>query len=103
MRSRDPDNDMALLQIENFAGLKEAHREWIEETLNTSKVVRESKWTQSIASEISRFLTKSKIASEYGQKAVRFMEAKMSISYVKDRLIMAVGRIWIMKIHSIGI
>ncbi len=53
--------------------------------------------------EIGRFLSKSKIASEFGQKAVRFMEAKMSISYVKDRLIMGVGRIWIWKIHSIGI
>ena len=53
--------------------------------------------------EISRFLTKSKLASGYGQEAVRFTEAKMSISYVKDRPIMAVGRIWIMKIHSIGI
>ena len=53
--------------------------------------------------EVGRFLNKSKIASEFGQKAVRFMEAKMSISYVKDRLIMGVGRIWIMIIHSIGI
>jgi hypothetical protein len=52
---------------------------------------------------ISRFLTKSKIASECGQKAIRFMEVKMSISYVKARPIMAVGRIWIMKIHSIGL
>jgi putative transposase len=38
-----------LLQIENSADLKEAHREWIEEALKKSKVVRESKWTQSIA------------------------------------------------------
>ena len=42
-------------------------------------------------SEISRFLTKLKIASEYGQKAARFMEAKMSISYMKDRVIMDGG------------
>jgi hypothetical protein len=54
-------------------------------------------------SEIGHFLNKSKSASEYGQKAVRFMEAKMSISYVKVRPIMAIGRIWIMKIQSIGI
>ena len=53
--------------------------------------------------EIDRFLNKSKIASEFGLKAVRFMEAKMSISYVKARPIMAIGRIWIMKIQSIGI
>ena len=38
-------------------------------------------------------MNKSKTASEFGQKAVRFMEAKMRISYVKDRQIMAAGRI----------
>ena len=53
-------NLMALLQIENFADLKEAHREWIEETLNTSKVVRESKWTQSIAVGDKSFLDQIK-------------------------------------------
>ena len=42
-------NLMALLQIENIVDLKSAHREWIEEALKNSKVVRESKWTQSIA------------------------------------------------------
>jgi len=47
-------NLMALLQIENFA------REWIEETLNTSKVVRESKWTQSIAVGDKSFLDQIK-------------------------------------------
>ena len=82
---------MALLQIENFTDLKEAHREWIEEALEKSKVVRESKWTQSIAVGDKSFLEQLKIASEYGQKAVRFMEAKMSIIYVKDRPIMAVA------------
>ena len=49
-----------MLQIENFADLKEAHREWIEETLNTSKVVRESKWTQSIAVGDKSFLDQIK-------------------------------------------
>ena len=58
---------------------------------------------KALPSEIGHFLNKSKSASEYGQKAVRFMEAKVSFSYVKDRPIMAIGRIWIMKIHSIGI
>jgi putative transposase len=51
---------MALLQIENFAELKEAHREWIEETLKKSKVVRESKWTQSIAVGDKSFLDQIK-------------------------------------------
>ena len=58
---------------------------------------------KALPSEISRFLTESKITSEYGQKAVRFMVAKMNISYVKAKPNMAAGRIWIMKIHSIGI
>ncbi len=58
---------------------------------------------KALPSEISHFLNKSKIASKYGQKDVRFMEAKMSICYVKDRPIMAIGSIWIMKMQSIGI
>ena len=58
---------------------------------------------KALPSEISRFLNKSKTASEFGPKAVRFMEAKMRISYVKDRPIMALGRISIIIIHSIGI
>ena len=51
---------MALLQIENFTDLKEAHREWIEEALEKSKVVRESKWTQSIAVGDKSFLEQLK-------------------------------------------
>jgi hypothetical protein len=39
---------MALLQIENSADLKEAHRGWIEEAIKKPASVRESKWTQSI-------------------------------------------------------
>ena len=42
-------NLMGLLQIENYKELKEAHRQWIEEALKKSKIVRQSKWTQSIA------------------------------------------------------
>jgi putative transposase len=53
-------NLMALLQIENFADFKEAHREWIEEALKDSKVVRESKWTQSIAVGNKSFLDQIK-------------------------------------------
>ena len=51
---------MALLQIENFTDLKEAHREWTEEALEKSKVVRESKWTQSIAVGDKSFLEQIK-------------------------------------------
>ena len=56
----DSKNLMALLQIENYADLKEAHREWIEEALKKSKVVRESKWTQSIAVGDKSFLDQIK-------------------------------------------
>jgi putative transposase len=51
---------LALLQIEYFVDLKEAHREWIEETLKKSKVVRESRWTQSIAVGDKSFLDQIK-------------------------------------------
>ena len=40
---------MALLQIVNYVDLKEAHGKWIEEALKKQMVVRDSKWTQSIA------------------------------------------------------
>ena len=53
-------NLMALLQIENLADLKESHREWIEEDLKKSKVVRQSKWTQSIAVGDKSFLEQIK-------------------------------------------
>jgi putative transposase len=51
---------MALLQIEDSVDLKEAHREWIEEALKKSKVVRDSKWTQSIAVGDKSFLEQIK-------------------------------------------
>ena len=53
-------NLMALLQIENSVDLKQAHREWIEEALKKSKVVRDSKWTQSIAGGDKSFLEQIK-------------------------------------------
>jgi REP element-mobilizing transposase RayT len=53
-------NLMALLQIENSVDLKEAHREWIEDALEKSKVVRDSKWTQSIAVGDKSFLEQIK-------------------------------------------
>ena len=42
-------NLMTLLQVVNFVDLKEAHGKWIEEALKKPMVVRDSKWTQSIA------------------------------------------------------
>ena len=49
-----------MLQIENCVDLKQAHREWIEEALKKSKVVRDSKWTQSIAVGDKSFLEQIK-------------------------------------------
>ena len=55
---------MASVQIENLAELKETHREWIEQALKNSKVVRESKWTQSIAVGNKSFLEQIKARLE---------------------------------------
>jgi hypothetical protein len=40
---------MSLLQIETYDELRQSYRKWIEEALKKSKLVRKSKWTQSIA------------------------------------------------------
>ncbi len=53
-------NLMVLLQIESLADLKDAHRKWTEEALKTSEVVRENKWTQSIAVGNKSFLEQIK-------------------------------------------
>jgi len=53
-------NLMALLQIENVVDLKEAHRKWIKQALEKSKVFRETKWTQSIAVGNRSFLEQIK-------------------------------------------
>lgn len=51
---------MGLLQIKTQAALKKAHRKWIETALKKSKMVRESKWTQSIAVGDKPFLEQIK-------------------------------------------
>ena len=51
---------MGLLQIQTKADLKAAHRKWIETALKKSKMVRESKWTQSIAVGDKPFLEQVK-------------------------------------------
>ncbi len=48
------------MQIESLADLKDAHRKWTEEALKTSEVVRENKWTQSIAVGDRSFLEQIK-------------------------------------------
>ena len=40
---------MRLLPIESQDELKESHRKWIEKEMKKSQMVRQSKWTQSIA------------------------------------------------------
>jgi len=51
---------MRLLQIETYDELRQSHRKWIEEALKKSKLVRESKWTQSIAVGDKSFLEQIK-------------------------------------------
>jgi len=40
---------MDLLHISTVDGLRNSHKKWVEEILKTKNVVRESKWSQSIA------------------------------------------------------
>jgi REP element-mobilizing transposase RayT len=69
-------NLMALLQIENSADLKEAHREWIEEAIKKSESVRESKWTQSIAVGDKSFLKQIKDSLGFRAKGRKILEAE---------------------------
>jgi hypothetical protein len=69
-------NLMALLQIENFADLKQAHREWIEEAIKKSESVRESKWTQSIAVGDKSFLKQIKDSLGFRAKGRKILEAE---------------------------
>ena len=40
---------MSLVQTETHDELKQSHQQWVQEALKQTKIVRESKWTQSIA------------------------------------------------------
>ena len=93
---------MRLVQIETHDELKQSHQQWVEEALKQSKIVRESKWTQSIAAGDKSFLNKSNNGWEFGPKAVRFINVMMNISYVKDRPFMVIGLTRSMKINSLG-
>ena len=52
---------MRLLPIESKDELKEAHHKWIEEDLKKSQLVRQRKWTQSIAVGDKSFVEQIKI------------------------------------------
>ena len=51
---------MGLVQIKTPEELKQSHQQWIEEALKQSRIVRESKWTQSIAVGDKPFLEQIK-------------------------------------------
>ena len=51
---------MGLVQIKTPEELKQSHQQWIEEALKQSTIVRESKWTQSIAVGDKSFLEQIK-------------------------------------------
>ncbi len=51
---------MSLVQIETHDELKQSHQQWVEEALKQSKIVRESKLTQSIAVGDKSFLEQIK-------------------------------------------
>ncbi len=51
---------MGLVQIKTPEELKQSHQQWIEEALKQSTIVRESKWTQSIAVGDKPFLEQIK-------------------------------------------
>ena len=51
---------MGLVQIKTPEELKQSHQHWIEEALKQSTIVRESKWTQSIAVGDKPFLEQIK-------------------------------------------
>jgi len=51
---------MRLIQIESHDELKKSHQKWIEEELKKSQMVRQSKWTQSIAVGDKSFVEQTK-------------------------------------------
>ena len=67
---------MSLLQIETHDELKESHRKWVEAVLKSSKVVRESKWTQAIAVGDKSFLEQIKERLGARAKGRKIQESK---------------------------
>jgi len=97
---------MQLLPLESkdeLDKLKEAHHKCLEEELNKSQMVRQSKWTQSMAVGDKSFVEQIKNALEFVLKIGGFLKKKMATSYVTDRPVMAPGPNLIVQIHFIGI
>ena len=67
-------NLMQLLSIESQEALKEAHRKWIEEELEKSQLIRQSKWTQSIAVGDKSFVKQIKDRLGFRSKGRKIIE-----------------------------
>jgi REP element-mobilizing transposase RayT len=65
---------MRLLPLESIDELKEVHRKWVEEELKKSQLVRQSKWTQSIAVGNKSFVEKIKKRLGIGSKGRKILE-----------------------------
>ena len=65
---------MGLVQIETHDELKQSHQQWVEEALKQSKIVRESKWTQSIAVGDKSFMEQIKERLEFRAKGRKIYE-----------------------------
>ena len=65
---------MSLVQIEIHDELNQSHQQWVEKPLKQSKIVRESKWTQSIAVGDKSFLEQIKEWLEFRAKGRKIYE-----------------------------
>ena len=90
-----------LLPIESQNELKETHRKWIDEELEKSQLVHNSKWSQSIAVGDKSFVKqiKKRLGIRFVLKVGKLSKMKMIISYVTGRSDMAQG----LRIYTIGI
>jgi putative transposase len=62
------------LPIESQVELKEAHQEWIDKAFEKSQLVRQNKWTQSIAVGDQSFVKKIKKQLGYRSKGRKIIE-----------------------------
>ena len=51
---------MKLLNFSNYDSLKQFYRKWIDDTIERSRIVRDSKWSQGIAVGDKEFINKTK-------------------------------------------
>ena len=79
---------MDLLHISTVDGLRNSHKKWVEEILKTKNVVRESKWSQSIAVGSKSFVEdiKEKLGIR-GKRAGRLRDRKICIICGRLRLL----------------